>query len=380
MVNDYVKKINSYLDEYSFNDFSLLSGSSGQLINLSEQDITSALEQNKIENLFHETINQFNKQKEDSTYTYCDGFSGLGWVIEYLSKKEVLSCDINNTLVDFDSVLYEIGLETLKVGNYDFLHGAIGIGWYFLERNSNNIAKDKLSKIVSLLYENSIQINGLRYWENKKNIDPCANFGLAHGMPSIIIFLSNCYKQGIEKEKTFHMINEAIRFINAYQLKNELSLYPINSISKRPSRLAWCYGDLGVGLSLWTAGKNLGVKSFQEQAYDVFKFSAKRKNMYENNVIDAGICHGTSGIALLFYRFYLETDDSFFYKMALYWIDKTRELGDKESGLEGFKSYRGHNHWELDTSLIDGLVGIALTGHTILNKRSSNWDRCLLLS
>lgn len=143
-------------------------------------------------------------------------------------------------------------------------------------------------------------------------------------MPSIIIFLSNCYKQGIEKEKSYYMINEAIRFINTFKLKNELSLYPINSMTKRPSRLAWCYGDLGIGLSLWTAGKNLGIKSFQEEAYEVFDSLLKGKNAYENNVIDAGICHGTSGVALLFNRFYLETGDSYFYENStiLDWKNK----------------------------------------------------------
>lgn len=50
----------------------------GQLINLIEQKTSSSVDQNKIEELFYETIKQFNLNKELSTYTYCDGFAGLG--------------------------------------------------------------------------------------------------------------------------------------------------------------------------------------------------------------------------------------------------------------------------------------------------------------
>ncbi|MBN8696468.1 MAG: lanthionine synthetase C family protein [Bacteroidetes bacterium] len=380
MANDYIKKINDYLDKQSFNGFSIFTGSSGQLINLAEQGLDSISNQGKIEELFYSTIKQFNEQNSQSTYTFCDGYSGLGWILEYLSQKELLDCNLNHTLSDFDTVLYNISLEELNKGNYDFLHGAIGIGWYFLERNSSTTTNSKLSNIVSYLHKNSIYAKGQRYWENKRRNDSSVNFGLAHGMPSIIIFLSNCYKQGIEKEKSYSMIIEAFQFMKNFKLKNQLSLYPINSLSQQPSRLAWCYGDLGIAMSFWIAGKNLGVDSLKEEAYQIFKFSSERKSMEKNNIIDAGVCHGTSGVALLFYRFYIETGDSLFYETSLFWIEKTKDFEKRGKGVDGFKSYAGHNDWSLEIGLLEGLIGIALVGDTILNKKDSKWDRCLLLS
>lgn len=67
-------------------------------------------------------------------------------------------------------------------------------------------------------------------------------------------------------------------------------------------------------------------------------------------------------------------------KIALYWIGKTKEFEKKGRGIEGYKSYQGYNEWKLEIGLLEGLIGIALVGNTILNKNDSNWDRCLLLS
>ena len=66
------------------------------------------------------------------------------------------------------------------------------------------------------------------------------------------------------------------------------------------SRLAWCYGDLGVATALLEAGNTLNDSSVRDIAIQVLLYSARRHDIKANHVNDFCVCHGSVGIAQIF--------------------------------------------------------------------------------
>jgi len=65
-------------------------------------------------------------------HTICSGISGFGWLCEHLRKLGMLDRDDVKFLHDLDPFLYRMMMVDIRKGNYDYLHGALGVGAYFL--------------------------------------------------------------------------------------------------------------------------------------------------------------------------------------------------------------------------------------------------------
>jgi hypothetical protein len=110
--------------------------------------------------------------------------------------------------------------------------------------------------------------------------------------------------------------------------------------------------------------------------------ATKRRGLQKNGVVDAGICHGTAGIAHIFNRFYRDTQLDSFKHATDYWIDQTLKMAKFKDGLAGYKSWQGHeNGWKNEYGLLEGIAGIGLVLHSYLHPEiEPTWDSCLLLS
>lgn len=330
--------------------------------------------------------------QEESTYTFSNGFAGICWGINHLAKQNKIDTDINSLFEEIHPLLISTSSNDLKVNFYDFLHGGLGACVYFLDLLPNQMAKDHLTKTINLLFEHALIKEGDVVWNNvhlkmNKKSNNEINLGLSHGIPSIIWFLTKCYEHKIEEEKCFFLINGAIKWITRQKLFTQsLSLYPTSiedSIPIKNSRLGWCYGDLGIASVLWQAGKALSNEEFKNEALNIMLHASLRKNLKEKENItnDAGICHGTSGIAHIFNRFYWETRSPVFKETANYWIEETLKMAYHKDGLAGYKSWNGKDTgWLNNYGLLEGIAGIGLVLYSHLSDEEPKWDRCLLLS
>src|SRR5690606_1218930 len=108
------------------------------------------------------------------------------------------------------------------------------------------------------------------------------NLGLSHGIPSIISFLSLLNGYEDFKAKADQTLRRAITYILSLRNDdiNAFSLFPSwiipNEETIYDSRLAWCYGDLGIGIALWNASKSLNDSKLKITAQDILVHSAKR--------------------------------------------------------------------------------------------------------
>ncbi len=314
-------------------------------------------------------------------------------MLEHLSQNDFLEINTNEVIGELDDFLYQYMIKEIKKGNYDYLHNAGGIALYFLSRKPNPHSEKYLTEYVNILAEHSEKESQTLKWKSEvfgkdKDRIRVYNLSLSHGMASIVAILSKIYKRAINKEKTAQLLNGAINYLlsKQFDITQSLSYFP-NSILPNgdmgnSSRLAWCYGDLGISVALWNASQALNDKKLETKSLEILFHSSRRRNLLENYVRDAGLCHGTAGIAHIFNRMYINTGVQEFKETSNYWFNETLKMAKFDDGLSGFKVWRTKElgGWINDYGFLEGIAGIGLSLISAVSDIEPAWDEALLLS
>jgi len=246
-----------------------------------------------------ELFDSYNKK-----ITYPVNISKFAWMLNHLSNTNII--DVLHNFFKLNAYLSFVIVDNLSLNIYDFLHGALGIVLYFLSSNNKKANKyvsdfiDEFEKKAMKTENNGLEwLSVLDYKTGTKGY----NISMSHGIASIIAMLSKIYKRGINREKTKYLLEGAMNYLLQQKLPKDkfVSIFPNSALESmeqlRPSRLAWCYGDLGISVAIWHASQALGRKDWEEEAVNILLHSAKRRDLKENGVVDAGLCHDTVGIA-----------------------------------------------------------------------------------
>ena len=315
----------------------------------------------------------------DIRTSFIDGISGFYWFMSFYNKKYFdLDASFFND-IDSIQILVNSFNNNLSQNNYDYLHGAFG---QFLALEELNVfSKNGLDAVI----KNYFLEEKIPYFIQDN--EQVHNLGLAHGIPSLISILS------ISKlNNSQELITPLINYLDVYYKKyirektKGLSIFPHfiskNTTRVNDSRLAWCYGDIGIAISFWNAGKIFSNIIWKQTAIDILLHSTKRRDLAENAVVDAGICHGTAGLAHIYNRFYKETSIKEFDEARWYWLNETLKMANFEDGLAGYKAWQGQQGWQNEYGLLEGIAGIGLVllGFLTDDIEDLSWDRCLLLS
>jgi lantibiotic modifying enzyme len=329
--------------------------------------------------------------------TYCTGIAGFGWALEHLYTENFIDFNNDEVLSDLDSYLFEKQLIDSSTGQFDFLHGSIGYGYYFLARYKNTSSeqlkekyKTYILELISSIKEFAIECENQIKWESILSIETQKrgyNFSLSHGIPSIINFLSRLYCFSDFKSVVSPLLTKSISYIldHKNENSNEYSLFPNfeseSGSTNQHSRLAWCYGDLGIGITLFQTAKLLQDQDLKKTAIDILKHSAQRVQQQDTLVRDAGICHGAFGIAKVFNRMYKETNIPIFKQATEHWLNEGLKMSFHKDGYAGYKKWvGGKGTWEKELSLLEGISGVGLVIIDYLTDSDFNWDECLMIS
>lgn len=321
-------------------------------------------------------------------HTFCSGFSGILYLFDFLRENDFIDIDVNNNQPALDNYIISRMRQDFQQQYYDFMHGALGVGFLFLKKGTNS---ESIQELINFLYQTAEKDTESHIFKWKTVISPEQNLigynpSLSHGTSSIIIFLSRVINSGMKDDKIIEMLFGAVNYILSLQkdIAQFGSFFPHHTItnSQMPetkSRLAWCYGDLGVGLALWRAGEAIGNKKWREKGLEILLQSTKRRLSSDTFIVDAEICHGSAGIALIFRRMYLETRMEQFKDATDFWIRQTLLFSENEDGLAGFQTYM-KGEWLADYSLLTGISGIGLVLISYILDDLQEWDEMLLLS
>lgn len=331
-------------------------------------------------------FNQFIYKK--NSHTYCNGLSGILYLFEFFRENNFVDMNVDDSLLFIDNYLMKQMRYDIQHQYYDFMHGALGVGLYFLKKGTNSQCIDEL---VDFLYQTAEKdsSNNLFRWKSVIDLENNLvgyNLSLSHGISSIIIFLSRVIKCYNNNKRTEEMLSGAVNYVLSQQ-KDFLqfgSYFPnyIVTNSQEPiskSRLAWCYGDLGIGLALWQAGKAIDNLDWKKRGLEILLWSAQRLKDEDLFIRDSGICHGAAGLAMIFRRMYLETNQEEFLNSMKYRLNQTLQMANFTDGLAGYKTYES-NMWKCDYSLLTGISGIGLVLLSYLDDDKQNWDEMFLLS
>ncbi len=323
-------------------------------------------------------------------YTFAGGLAGIGWTINHLNQYKLFETYNDDPLYDIDQFLYNMMMMEIRSGNYDYLHGALGIGVCFL-KVLNEKRNRSLKKLTIELEKNSCKTaNGGICWSSAMTSDTDQrgyNLGLSHGIASIIAFLTKVFLSNIEIQRTSELLSGAVSFLfqHIQDPAKNLSYFP-NWVEKKSSpgssRLAWCYGDLGIASAIFAAAKATSNKDWEEKAIEILKYSTSRIDLKENAVTDAALCHGTAGIAHIYNRLHNYTKIIDFQGSAEYWFDESLKMAKFFNGIAGYLSpnFDTNTNYVNQAGLLEGATGIGLAMLAAISDVEPSWDEALLLS
>ena len=336
-------------------------------------------------------------QKQEINFTLSGGFTGFLWVLNRLVKMSLLEKNILIEVKNNEKYIIQSIDNDFESRNYDLLYGFIGKGIFFLENEHSLKRKAVLEKIIDVLDAIAIKDNdGITWIDEDFNESPTTprmpviNLGLAHGVPSILSFVSKVYTAGIRKEKSKKLIINGIKWLLANKNSSKDSMY--NSFigsNEDNTRLGWCYGDLSVSMALMQAYNALREEVWLKEAINIGIHSAQR-NLINSGVVqdneqlsyDKGFCHGTAGLAHMYQRLFQATNKLVFKSSADYWLDLTLTNMKGQSNSKFYFPYYNEATnklaWDEDVSILTGTTGVCLSLLTFIEKNQTTWDSILM--
>ena len=329
-------------------------------------------------------------EKDALAHNMSGGVAGIAFVFQHLRNIGVLDVSDDLDLPELDEFISHGADHDFKFNNWDPLHGMVGLGIYFLERNKETGEKKHLEKIVDHLEAMRTKEGDHFIWITPgfgKYSDDNYNFGMAHGMPGILSFLAQVHQREIRKHKIEGMISSCIPYLlqheyyddRLYSFPSSINVQPGVQKDKANSRLAWCYGDLCVANSLIHCGKALENKRFTMKGIDI-ALKTSRRNFENSGCTDAPFCHGSVGLVHQYNRLYQFTNNEVFKNSAQNWINITLKHFYKAGEGAGGYYYR---HFSEEKSiyefipqhgLLEGSAGIALVYLSYIYNIKPDWD------
>lgn len=325
------------------------------------------------------------------------GFSGVAWSAELLQGGAPDDEDDFNADID-EALLTHVG-QSPWTTHYDLVSGPVGLAVYALERLPRPSAAALLAEIVARLEETAVRMPGGGIaWHTAWDLLPeyqrptfsrgHYNLGVAHGVPGVISVLGQAVAAGVAADRARPLLDGAVEWLLAQELpadaRSRFAYSASQEVEAAPSRAAWCYGDPGIAAALLVAARGAGEEAWEREALRIAR-SAARRPVEDAGVVDAGVCHGAAGLALIYDRVFQATGDEEMRDAARLWTRYTLELRRPGEGVAGFLSFGpprggGTSVWLDDAGLLTGAAGVALTLLAAATPVEPEWDRFLLVS
>ncbi len=373
----------------------LLDGLSGDLLFLflkNKYDTKTGISSLISESAINERLNylQDNLAFTKDSLNFGAGLSGQAWLLEYFNQDDPNTYD-EELCEEIDQLIHQYLTTDTWHDELEMILGLGGLAIYAarrLRKSPNPLLYCKiLSHFESTAYHTD---DGLITWiqpkssvflydnENTQNNE--INLGLAHGVPGIIAAILPALAIDSLKDKVATLLIKSCNWLLKQELteSDRTSCFATLCNQTQGTRLGWCYGDLTIALTLARVGKALNHDVFITKAREICLLSTN-KNAEEGMIRDAGLCHGSAGLSLIFQILHKELGDEELLAASHYWLDFTLNLYTV-SGLKGLYKFAGETeNYEEDTGLLMGYCGIGLSLLSTLGEES-DWVDSLLLA
>jgi lantibiotic modifying enzyme len=324
-----------------------------------------------------------------------EGFSGVSWAVARQEPEEGWAPD-EDPLGEVDSALEAFLSRRPPSRDYDLIRGLVGIGVYVLERAPRPVALRCFEQILAQLTETMERRDGgLTWWTPpelltlpQREAFPKGyyNLGMAHGVPGVMALLALAHARGVgARARVQELLEGATEWLVAQRLPSgERGLFSWVSAEHEPrrsTRCAWCYGEPGTALALLSAGRALGRPEWEALALEGARLAAVRP-LEHTGVIDAGLCHGASGLGHVFNRLYQATGEPWLREAAVTWLTRALDMAVPGEGVGGYRAFEAlpaqEPRWSALPGVLGGAAGVALALVAGATASRPRWDRMLL--
>jgi hypothetical protein len=281
--------------------------------------------------------------------------------------------------------------------SYDLIGGLVGIAVPVLQRivegkparSSEPLARLILDHLERLARPMPVGVAWhtppalLPQWQRELAPDGYINLGLAHGVPGVVGILARYVAAGIDTGRARALLEGAVDYLRAVADPTVGNRYATWLTSKRQdstSRVAWCYGDLGVSMAIMAAATAAGRDDWRADALTLAHGMAAR-SFESSQVIDTGLCHGAAGVAHLFNRLFQATGDAELGRAADTWYARVLAMRRPDDPIAGFPRGMPVDRkmtWDPGADLLTGASGVALALHAAISPVEPSWDQLLL--
>jgi hypothetical protein len=312
------------------------------------------------------------------------GTSGVGTVLH-----EICQLDGDFLAPLDDSLLVATAKGPFALG-YDMISGLAGIGLYAIRRRESDGGKQMLGQVVERLLELSTATpDGIAWpWDHawtpaqfrKRAARAYIDVGVAHGVGGILPVLAAACAILPDAVVARSAYDGARNWLLSQQMGLASSTYPDIVAPRepiRPGRHAWCYGDVGLAGVLHAAAQWADDAPLADHARRVAE-RALGLPFVDAGFRDAGLCHGTAGVAHLYHRLFRATGTAAFADYAARLFDATLEMRRPGEGVAGYAPHRSEA-CAVDESdgFLEGAAGIGLAQLAALGEAGTSWDDVL---
>lgn len=361
----------------------LANGTAGQMLlfaELASANINSKVYRRVVEESLEKITSSLTDAIDPGLF---DGLAGVCWSIKYVSDllgfDEYSKSDSYDEIYDyFGSFLSDSNVEY----EYDLISGLAGIGLWALTIADKDQKEKLVSLILSQLKRSAEQNKDGITWATPLARPPRMrnpsvkneieyNLGVAHGVPGVIGFLSECVLSNVMSKDAERLLKGSVVWLLTKRKKDALSRFS-DVVDGKASRLAWCYGDAGIAAVLLKAARALRSDSTLHEALDVVHHSANRP-LETTFVSDTGVCHGAAGLALIFNQISTNHSSAEIEMASSFWTAQVLAMRNNDIGICGFFARTVNLERNKDASWLTGAAGAALTLLS-LETKNFNWS------
>jgi hypothetical protein len=345
----------------------------------------------KIAALLARTMEQ--ASQDPGSPTLFGGFLGLGFAVECLRALGQRGLRGSGQLDRF--LLRSLSVPLPPESEFDLINGVVGAGVYLLARLPRITARRALEQLVRRLEERAEPSGRGLAWRTppkapRRGQIPGRVFdlGLAHGIAGIVALLAKLRVHGISPRRTHTLLRGGVNWLFDQRLDRHNLQFPAFAAERtepKPTRAAWCYGDPGVSIAVFSAARALGDRKAAAEALDIARKVAGL-SLKQSGTRDACLCHGSAGMAQIFNRLYQATGDEAMREAASAWLVRALESRRAPGGAAGFLFWGSPqpasdlpgDFWA-DRTLLTGSLGVGLALASACSEAPPVWDRMLLL-
>jgi class I lanthipeptide synthase len=324
------------------------------------------------------------------TSSLYSGFTGIAWAVELVGG--LLGTEGEDRNGDIDEALTRLLQRYPEDAPYDLIDGLTGLGVYALARWPRpGAAQCVLGVVEQLARRARPDRDGVFWWTPPSWRGPRGEWyrpggvdlGVAHGVAGVIPFLARVHRLGLAQQTVRPLLDGAVRWLLAHMVDTAsgptVPYFVADGAEPGPARSGWCYGDPGVAAALLLAARDAGEPAWAAAATGLAVRAAARPPG-QTGVVDAGLCHGSAGLAHLFNRMYQMTAEPALADAARFWVERTLELCSAMAPGRGITLTEAPRPAWKGPGLLEGAAGVALAMEAAGTTVEPFWDQMLLVS